>query len=56
VNSDGQVNATDRSVVVGAWTGGGSTCATDLNGDATTNATDRSMVVGAWTGGMNCAP
>ena len=55
-NGDGQVNATDRSLVVGAWTGAGFTCATDLNSDAVTNATDRSMVVGAWTGGQNCAP
>ena len=56
VNSDGPVNATDRSVVVGAWTGGGFSCSTDVNGDAATNATDRSIVVGAWTGTQNCAP
>jgi hypothetical protein len=56
VNSDGQVNATDRSAVVGTWTGSGFSCATDLNGDGLTNATDRSLVVGTWTGGVNCAP
>jgi hypothetical protein len=57
-NTDGAVNATDRSVVVSAWTGGGFSCATDLNNDAATNATDRSIVVSAWTGGAssNCAP
>jgi hypothetical protein len=58
VNDSGTVNATDRSVVVGAWTGPGFSCQTDLNGSTTTNATDRSVVVGAWTGGLsqNCAP
>lgn len=55
-NCDGSVNATDRSIVVAAWTGGGFTCATDLNGDVATNASDRSVVVGGWTGGQNCAP
>jgi hypothetical protein len=57
-NADGAVNATDRSVVVSAWTGGGFSCATDLNNDNATNATDRSIVVSAWTGGAatNCAP
>jgi hypothetical protein len=58
-NGDGFVNATDRSVVVGAWTGpGGFSCPTDVNNDGLTNATDRSVVVGAWTGGAatNCAP
>jgi hypothetical protein len=56
VNSDGFVNATDRSVVVGAWTGGGFSCPTDVNRDGSTNATDRSIVVGAWTGlgGWTC--
>lgn len=56
VNADGFVNGTDRSVVVGVWTGGGFNCPTDLNSDGGTNATDRSMVVGAWTGAQNCAP
>lgn len=56
VNSDGQVNATDRSVVVGAWTGSGFSCPSDANNDGQTNATDRSLVVGAWTGPQNCAP
>jgi hypothetical protein len=27
VNSDGRVNATDRSIVVSAWTGTGTNCA-----------------------------
>lgn len=58
VNSDGSVNATDRSLVVGTWTGGGFSCPTDISNDGQTNATDRSTVVGAWTGGAstNCAP
>ena len=56
VNDDGQTDATDRSAVVGVWTGSGYTCKSDLNGDGATNATDRSMVVGAWTSGQNCAP
>ena len=56
VNSDGLVNATDRSVVVSAWTGGGFSCPTDLTSDGATNATDRSVVVSAWTSGQNCAP
>jgi hypothetical protein len=56
VFADAVVNATDRSVTVGVWTGSGLTCATDLNSDASTNAIDRSIVVGSWTGGANCAP
>ena len=56
VNSDGLVNATDRSTVVGAWTGAGFTCPTDVSDDGFTNATDRSVVVGAWTSAQNCAP
>jgi len=56
VNNDGLVNATDRSVVVGVWTGSGFTCPTDANSDGATNATDRSIVVGSWTSVQNCAP
>ena len=59
INSDGHVNATDRSVVVAAWTSAEHfSCPTDLNNDGATNATDRSIVVSAWTGGSatNCAP
>jgi hypothetical protein len=56
VNSDGQVNASDRSTIVGAWTGAGFTCATDVDLSGATNAVDRSIVIGAWTGGQNCAP
>jgi hypothetical protein len=55
-NSDGQVNATDRSFVVGVWTGSGFSPNTDIDTSGQTNATDRSVVVGAWTGGQNCAP
>jgi hypothetical protein len=55
-NHDGLVNASDRSVVVGVWTGAGFSCASDLNSSGATNASDRSIVVGAWTGGQNCAP
>jgi hypothetical protein len=54
VNSDGVVNAVDRSVVVGAWTGPGFTPNTDVNHDGSTNALDRSFVVGAWTGSNYC--
>ena len=56
VNSDGSVNATDRSGVVAAWTGPAFSCSTDLDSSGATNATDRSIVVSAWTGGQNCAP
>jgi hypothetical protein len=56
VNSDGQVNGTDRSVIVSEWTGGGFTCATDVSNGGVTNATDRSIVIGSWTGTENCAP
>jgi hypothetical protein len=56
VNSDGRVDAVDRSLVVGAWTGPGFTCASDVSDDGITNGLDRSLVVGAWTGGMACAP
>lgn len=56
VNSDGRVDATDRSVVVGIWTGPGFTCSTDIDMDGITNATDRSLVIGAWTGSADCAP
>jgi hypothetical protein len=56
VTGDGLVNATDRSEVVGIWTGGGFSCDTDLDGDGLTNAVDRSLTVAAWTGGGNCAP
>jgi hypothetical protein len=56
VNSDGQVNAGDRSTVVGVWTGSGFSCTTDVNSSGGTNAADRSAVVGAWSGAQNCAP
>jgi hypothetical protein len=57
VNGDGLTNATDRSVVVGVWTGASHfSCPADLNSDAATNAIDRSIVVGSWTSGQNCAP
>jgi hypothetical protein len=56
VDDNGAANASDRGVVVGAWTGGGFTCVTDLDSSGVTNAADRSLVVGAWTGAQNCAP
>ena len=56
VKDDGLTNSTDRSFVVGAWTGSGFSCVTDVSNDGFTNSTDRSMVVGAWTGTENCAP
>jgi hypothetical protein len=57
VNADGWVDAADRSVLVGAWTGAGAfSCATDLNGDGRSDALDRSTIVSAWTGAENCAP
>jgi hypothetical protein len=56
-DGNGVVNATDRSVVVGAWTGaGGFSCPTDMDNNGNTNALDRSIVVGSWTGAQNCAP
>lgn len=56
VNSDGRVNASDRSAVVGIWTGSNFSCETDLDGNGRTNAPDRSIVVASWTSGANCAP
>ena len=56
VNSDARVNATDRSFVVGVWTGGGFSAPTDIDLSGATNATDRSFVVAAWTGNERCAP
>jgi hypothetical protein len=56
LNGDGLVNGTDRSILVGAWTGGGFSCETDVNSDGSSNATDRSVIVGAWTGTEDCAP
>ena len=53
---DGQVNAADRSAIVGIWTGSGFSCMTDITSSGQTNAGDRSAVVGAWTGTQNCAP
>jgi hypothetical protein len=56
-NSDGRVNATDRSFVVAVWTASNYSANTDLDTNGRTNATDRSIVIGAWTGtGTNCAP
>ena len=56
VNSDGTVDAIDRSVVVGVWTGSGYSPNTDVDLSGRTNATDRSVVVGAWTGDEDCSP
>jgi len=61
VSGDGNVNATDRSLVVSQWTAPGYSCATDaatdINVSGATDATDRSLVVAQWTGvGTNCAP
>ena len=56
VNSDGFVNAADRSEVVGVWTGSNFSCGTDLDNSGRTNGADRSIVVSAWTGSQNCAP
>ena len=56
VDSSGLVDAVDRSVVVGAWTGAGYSASTDIDLSGATNAADRSLVVGAWTGSENCAP
>jgi hypothetical protein len=56
VSHNGVVDASDRSVVVGAWTGGGFTCPSDVTANGITDASDRSVVVGAWTGGVNTAP
>jgi hypothetical protein len=56
VTSSGRVDSGDRSAVVGAWTGGGFSCATDIDLSGQTNSGDRSAVVGVWTGPANCAP
>jgi subtilisin-like proprotein convertase family protein len=56
VNADGVVDGTDRSIIVGVWTGSGFTCGSDLNDDSFTNAADRSTVVGVWTSGQNTCP
>jgi hypothetical protein len=56
VDGNGAVNASDRSTVVGVWTGSGFSCSTDVSNSGTTDAADRSIVVGAWTGAQNCAP
>jgi len=55
-NADGVTNGTDRTTVIGVWTGAGFSCATDLNQDNVTNATDRTTVIGSWTSGNNTAP
>lgn len=41
---DGQVNAADLAVLLGAWANAGG----DLTGDGTTNAADLSVLLGAW--------
>jgi hypothetical protein len=56
VDGNGRVDAVDRSVIVGVWTGSSFSCPSDLNSDGATNAVDRSIAVGAWTGSQNCAP
>lgn len=65
VNSDGRVNATDRSLIVRDWTGAdGYSMQTDLTMNGETNGADREVVVDAWWQGSNgqdvteenCAP
>ena len=57
VNGDGRVNATDRSLVVSAWTAPSHYLPeTDIDLSGRTNATDRSLVVSAWTSAQRCAP
>jgi hypothetical protein len=55
-NADGITNGTDRTAIIGVWTGSGFSCVTDLNQDNVTNATDRTTVIGSWTSGNNTAP
>jgi hypothetical protein len=40
VNGNGSVNAIDRSVAVGVWTGAGFTCSTDVNNNQVTGGFD----------------
>jgi hypothetical protein len=57
VDGSGRANATDRSLVVAAWTSPANfTCDTDLDSSGRTNSIDRSSVVAGWTSTQNCAP
>ena len=57
VDSSGRANATDRSLVVSAWTSPANfSCDTDIDSSGRTNALDRSLTVASWTGTQNCAP
>ena len=47
VNGDGVVNATDLSLLLAAWGGGG---AADIDGDGSVGASDLSILLAAWTG------
>ncbi|MDZ4753844.1 MAG: dockerin type I repeat-containing protein [Phycisphaerae bacterium] len=45
LNGDGNVDAEDLAILLGAW----ETVGADLNGDGTTDAADLAILLGAWT-------
>jgi hypothetical protein len=55
-NGDGRVDGTDRTTIIGTWTGAGFSPVTDINLDGRTSGSDRTVVIGAWTSAQNCAP
>jgi hypothetical protein len=48
INNDGAVNASDLSLLLGAW--GSSGGPADLDGDGTVGAADLALLLGGWTG------
>ncbi len=48
LDGDGQVNATDLALLLGAWGGSGSALPADLNLDGLVNANDLALLLGAW--------
>jgi len=47
IDNDGDVDATDLAILLGAW-GGGTSTGADLNGDGTVGAADIAILLGAW--------
>jgi hypothetical protein len=47
LDGDGAINATDLSVLLGAW-GSCAGCAADISGDGSVDAADLSILLGAW--------
>ena len=49
INGDGEVDAADLGLLIGAWnTDGSITPGTDLNGDGNVDAADLGLLIGAW--------